>query len=105
MSQELHTIITLTEASHALGIDRRYVVEIVEAGIVEPELDPSGTAPDDWQFDPDMMARMQRACRLCRDLELDWSSAALVLDLLADRERLQRENQRLRRLLERFMDR
>lgn len=104
MSQDLHTVITLTEASHALGVDRHYVVEIVEAGIVEPELDPPGTAPENWRFDPDMMARMQRACRLCRDLELDWSAAALVLDLLAEREQLQRENHRLRRLLERFMD-
>jgi chaperone modulatory protein CbpM len=104
MSQDLHMTVTLHEASTALELETRYVVEIVEAGIVEPRLEQSGEAPDDWQFDANMLNRMQRACRLYRDLELDWAAAALVLDLLAEKEQLQRENQRLSRLLRRFIE-
>lgn len=104
MSEELHMTVTLREASHALGLEVRYVVEIVEAGIVEPRTGQSGESPHDWQFDADMLSRMQRACRLYRDLELDWPATALVLDLLAEKERLQRENRRLHRLLRRFIE-
>lgn len=104
MSRDLHMTVTLHEASHALGLETHYVVEIVEAGIVEPRLEQSGEAPRDWQFDADMLNRMQRACRLYRDLELDWAATALVLDLLAEKEQLQRENQRLNRLLRRFIE-
>jgi len=104
MTREMHMTVTLHEASDALGLDTRYVIEIVEAGIVEPRAEPRGTtAPEDWRFDADMLSRMQRACRLYRDLELDWGATALVLDLLAEKERLQRENQRLHRLLRRFI--
>ncbi|MGM0634230.1 MAG: chaperone modulator CbpM [Pseudomonadota bacterium] len=94
--------VTLHEASHALELDRHYVIEIVEAGIVEPQ--PRNATPEDWVFDADMLNRMQRACRLYRDLELDWPATALVLDLLAEKEQLQRENQRLHRLLRRFIE-
>lgn len=104
MSRDLHMTVTLYEASHALELETRYVVELVEAGIVEPDLEQSGEAPQDWQFDANMLSRMQRACRLYRDLELDWAATALVLDLLAEKERLQRENQRLDRLLRRFIE-
>lgn len=104
MNRDMHMTVTLHEASDALGMETRYVIDIVEAGIVEPRLEQPGTAPDDWQFDAEMLNRMQRACRLYRDLELDWAATALVLDLLAEKERLQRENQRLHRLLRRFIE-
>lgn len=76
------------------------VVEIVELGIVEPV----ARAPGDWRFDTRAVVRARRALRLHRDLQIDWSGIALALQLLDDVEHLQRENERLRRRLQRFLE-
>lgn len=106
MTRDLRMTVTLHEACHALDVGRHAVVEIVEAGVVDPL--PAGqaqaTSPEDWLFDADMLSRMQRARRLCRELELDLAAVALVLDLLAEKERLQHENRQLRRRLQRFVE-
>ena len=41
----------------------------------------------------------KRACRLQRDLELDWPAVALALELIEELQRLRDENQRLQRQL------
>jgi len=87
------------DACHAAGVDRHFLIEIVEHGIVEPP----GELPEQWRFDDDMLSTVRRACRLCRDLEMDLAAAAMVLELLDEKERLQRENAVLRRRLQRFL--
>ncbi len=91
--------LTFHEACREAGIEQHYLLEIVQHGIVEPE----GTQPADWRFDDNMLSRVQRACRLCRDLEIDLAATAMVMELLEERQRLRRENEMLQRRLERFL--
>lgn len=99
-----HVQLSLTETCSTLGLERHFLIEIVEHGIVEPEYRPGESSPEHWMFDARMLDTLRRACRLRRDLELDWAAAALVLDLVEEKERLARENERLRQQLRRFID-
>ena len=91
--------LTLQEICHSAGLDTQQLLEIVEQGIIKP----AGDAPDQWTFDVETVSVVRRASRLHYDLEIDWPTIALVLDLLDAKERLQQENALLRRQLERFM--
>lgn len=99
MNAPTHVHLTLYEACDVVGLERHHLVEIVEHGIVEPE----GRRPEEWRFDPTMLSTVRRACRLCHDLEMDIANAAMVLELLEERERLRRENAMLQRRLQRFL--
>ncbi|MCB1670354.1 MAG: chaperone modulatory protein CbpM [Pseudomonadales bacterium] len=90
----------MTDVCHRLQVSESLCVELVEYGIVSPV----GPRPAEWTFDLEMLSSMQRAMRLHRDLELDWSGVALVTELLDEREQLRRENRILRRRLSRFVD-
>ncbi len=92
--------LTLAEVSHSVQLSPETVISIVQSGIVEP----TGDLPQQWLFEPRMVTLIERARRLQRDLELDWPAIALALDLMADVQRLQEENRRLRRLLTTLMD-
>jgi chaperone modulatory protein CbpM len=61
------------------------VHELVGEGLLQP----AGPGPDAWQFGGDALPQTRRALRLARDLELSPSGVAVVLDLLAEIERLQ----------------
>ena len=97
---ETVSYLTLTEVTQSIRLSADTVVTIVDCGIVEPQ----GERPNQWLFEPQMVALMQRACRLQRDLELDWPAVALALDLIEDLQRLRNENQRLRRQLADLME-
>jgi chaperone modulatory protein CbpM len=92
---ETSYVLTLTEVSQSVHLNTESLVAIVECGIVEPR----GDQPEQWLFEPQMVMLIQRACRLRRDLELDWPAVALALDLIRDLQGLREENQRLRRQL------
>ena len=92
--------LTLTELSQSVRLSTETVMTIVDCGIVEPR----GQQPQQWLFEPQMVTLVQRACRLQRDLELDWPAVALALELNEELHRLREENQRLRRQLARLMD-
>ncbi len=96
---EIHVKLTLQEVCRSAGLESRQLLEIVEYGIIEPQ----GEAPEQWVFDPAMLSTARRASRLHRDLELEWSAIALVMDLLHEKERLQQENVLLQRRLQRFL--
>lgn len=87
--------LTLTEVTQCTHVSVETVITIVEQGIVRPR----GARPREWRFEPPMVATLQRACRLQRDLELDWAAVALALELLEELEQLRRDNARLRRQL------
>ena len=74
------------------------VKTIVEFGIVSPR----GKAPEEWQFDAYMLATLRRACRVQRELELDWAGTAVALELIEQLEQLREDNARLKRQLERL---
>lgn len=97
---EITYYLTLTELTQSVRVSTDTIVSIVDCGIVEPR----GDQPQQWLFEPQMVQLVQRACRLQRDLELDWPAVALALDLIEDLQRLREENQRLRRQLACMMD-
>ena len=92
--------LSLTEICRAAQLPRTLFVELVEHGIVQPH----GRDPEDWSFDITMVTVARRASRLHRDLELDWSAVALIVDLLAQRDRLLAENRALTQRLQRFLE-
>ncbi len=89
----------LEQVCVVVELERTEVIQLVELGLVEPE----GYAPDSWSFDEQMLALIQRARRLQRQLEVDWPGIALALQLLEQVEQLQSENRQLRQRLERFL--
>ncbi len=99
MNSEYMTSLTLIDACHATGLESHLLFEIVEYGIITPQ----GNSPDDWLFDLHMITTAKRALRLQRDLHLEWSAIALVLELLDEREQLRAENAMLQQRLERFL--
>lgn len=90
--------LTLTELSRRVALPVATVNEIVEVGIVEPQV-----IAGDWHFDEQVILVITRAVRLHRDLDIDWGGVALALELLDEVERLRRENRQLRQRLERFL--
>ncbi len=99
MHTEYVVSLRLMDACHALELASPQVLEIVEHGIIVP----TGATPEDWLFDLQMISTAKRALRLQRDLQLEWSTVALVLELLEERDRLRDENAMLQRRLQRFL--
>jgi chaperone modulatory protein CbpM len=95
---ETRSIYTLREITVCTRLSTETVKTIVEFGIVTPR----GKSPEEWQFDAYMLATLRRACRVQRDLELDWAGTAVALDLIGELEQLREDNARLRRQLERL---
>jgi chaperone modulatory protein CbpM len=69
-------------------IERTYLVEMVEAGIVSPKTAPSDARVEEWQFTRGDLRRIRTAYRLISDLQVNLSGAALILDLIEEREAL-----------------
>ncbi len=90
----------LVQFCAAIGITAEVIIEIVEIGIIEPP----GSRPEDWIFDAHMLGTTRHAIQLQRDLQVDWAGIALALNLIEERNRLQREVHHLRARLERFID-
>lgn len=76
------TVLSFTDFCRACGVERQWIVEMVEEGVIEPLSDRN-----DWEFHGEMLLRAQRAVRLVRDLGVNWPGAALALDLLEQLER------------------
>lgn len=91
--------ITMTELCQSQSITQELVVEIVEYGIAEPI---EGNQQKEWVFDSSSVHWLKKAIRLNRELEIDWVAVAMVIDLLRQKEALQRENKNLHLLLDRL---
>ncbi len=78
-----------------------FVVEMVEAGIVEPE----GTTPGRWRFGMHAVMRLKKAQRLRRDLDLNLAGIALALDLLDDLESMRLRARALEQHLQQLLGR
>lgn len=81
---EDHVSFSLQALCQASGADLEQVHALVAEGLLEP----SGQGPQDWRFQGDALPRTRTALRLARDLELDLAAVALVMDLLAEIDRL-----------------
>lgn len=87
---EEHLSFTLLSLCRASGLDREQLDALVSEGLLQP----TGLGPDEWTFGGDALPQARRALRLARDLDLSVPGVVLVMDLLAEIERLQ---SRLRR--------
>ncbi|CNI11978.1 chaperone-modulator protein CbpM [Yersinia aldovae] len=96
---EVEITYTVTELCQSSGILEDELVEVVGLGVIVP-LDSGATW---WIFDADALHCLQRAQRLQNELDLDWSGVAMALTLLDQIEHLKKENDLLRRQLDRFL--
>jgi chaperone modulatory protein CbpM len=89
--QEVHSIeilddgsISLVEIVTCTRSDRLDVIEMVDAGLLEP----IGTVIEQWRFASRDLRRLRAAQRLVDDLGVNLSGAALILDLIEERDAL-----------------
>lgn len=68
----------------ASGAEQDLIHELVGEGLLQPE----GQGPDDWRFSGDALSQTRKALRLARDFELEPAALGLVMELLAEIDRL-----------------
>jgi chaperone modulatory protein CbpM len=81
---EEHVSFTLSALCQASGARPELVHGLVSEGLLRP----TGRGPEDWQFSGDALPQTRRALRLARDFELDLAAVGLVMELLAEIDRL-----------------
>jgi chaperone modulatory protein CbpM len=81
---EEHLSFDLSALSRASGAR----LEQIQALVAEGLLQPTGASPAEWRFPGEALPQARRALRLARDLELDLAAVALVMELLAEIDRL-----------------
>ncbi|CRY55370.1 MULTISPECIES: chaperone modulator CbpM [Yersinia] len=96
---EIEITFTVTELCQSTGIMQDELVEVVELGVIVP-LESTDSV---WIFDAKALSNLKRAQRLQHELDLDWSGVAMTLTLLERVEQLKKENEQLRRQLDRFL--
>ncbi|WP_299660693.1 chaperone modulator CbpM [uncultured Psychromonas sp.] len=93
------TVISLNELCQLERIESHHIIEIVENGIVKPIANANS---EDWEFDTSSVHWIKKAVRLHQDLEIDWLAVALLIDLIQQRDSLQREKEFYQQQLRRF---
>ncbi len=75
---------TLSELCQAGGAQPALVQSLVGEGLLQP----TGRGPQEWQFPGAALPQTRRVLRLARDFELGLAAVGLVMDLLAEIDRL-----------------
>ena len=94
------SIISLSELCQLEDIENEIIIEIVEYGIVKP-IEDAETA--DWVFETSSVYWIKKAVQLYQDLEIDWLAVALLIELMQQRDTLQKENEFFQQQLRRFL--
>lgn len=94
------TIFTFHEICERFGVRGEFIVELVDYGVIAPLKENSA---EEWVFDAAALARLSRALRLQRDLEINLPGIAISLDLLDDVQRLRRQVSLLDRQLKQLL--
>lgn len=103
MNEKLFSI-SFDELCQLEGIESQLIVEIVEYEIVTPLNKASEESNQaQWLFDTESTHWIQKALRLHHDLEIDWLAVAMLIDLMQQKDALQKENETYQRQLERFI--
>lgn len=92
------TYYTLSEICEICDVQAELIIELVQNGVLEPY----GETIKSWQFSDNELQRSQKALRLQRDLELNYSGIALILDLVEEVEKSHQQIQQLQHLLKLF---
>jgi len=88
---EGQVLLTAEELALAVGVRRTWVVRLVRLGVIEP------AAPGESMFSAATAARLRKMIRLHTDLGVNLSGAAILVDLLSERDRLRAEIASLRK--------
>ncbi|WP_394180519.1 chaperone modulator CbpM [Yoonia maritima] len=83
-TSEIVETVTITELCRHCGVSADWVIELVSEGI----LDPISGNQTNYRFQSTCLARVSKAEGLRRDMGINLSGIALVLDLLEERDRL-----------------
>jgi hypothetical protein len=83
-----------TEVCQLCWLDLGAVMELAELGVVAPR----GALPGEWQIPATALPRLRVIGRLMRDLGVNVSGAALVLELLEAQRQLEQRIHALERL-------
>lgn len=78
--------LTIEDLCDACGLSKEQIVTYVSEGIIEPDVSQGVQ----WRFSSISLIELRRATRLERDLRLNTAGVALVLELKAEIEALQR---------------
>ena len=82
------SVLTLTELSHACSVQTGYIIELVDEGLLTPDLLAEENEPQHWRFSGIQMRRARVAMHLQSDLGINLAGAALALQLLDEIENL-----------------
>jgi chaperone modulatory protein CbpM len=87
------SVLTLTELSHACSVQTGYIIELVDEGLLTPDIaaeenEPRQNEPQHWRFSGMQMRRARVAMHLQSDLGINLAGAALALQLLDEIENL-----------------
>ena len=85
---EHHSVFSFDELCQAAGTAPAQLRGWVEAGVLSPVPGCAGERSSDWAFAGPALRTARTARRLAQDLELSDTGLALVLDLLAELDRL-----------------
>jgi chaperone modulatory protein CbpM len=83
---EEYAVLSVDELSRLCAVDRTYIVELVEEGVLSVV-----EVGSEWRFSGAALRRARTALRLQRDLEINLPGVALALELLEELETLRRE--------------
>jgi chaperone modulatory protein CbpM len=91
--------LNFTELCHSTNLNETQLHELIEFSVVTPL---AGNHMHEWLFEVASVSLIKKATRIHRDLAIDWAGIALILNLLDDIEKLQTENNQLKKQLSRF---
>lgn len=79
---------TLQEVCQQRCLESSFIIECVDYGITEVSGGEPVGPEEEWLFSLESVRRLEKAWRLQRDLGLDFTGLAIILDLLDDIDRL-----------------
>jgi chaperone modulatory protein CbpM len=91
--------VSFEELCHCAPIAAEHLLQLIELQIVLPI---TGQQMHEWFFTATCVSTVKKVVRLHENLDLDWSAIAVIMDLIAQRDQLKKENAELRQRLQRF---
>lgn len=85
------------EVAARAHVQDTFIVELVDYGVLEP----FGRNRTEWQFSGTDLHRLRRIVRLMRELDVNVGGAAIIVDLLEERQRMRSHIEMLEALLSR----
>jgi chaperone modulatory protein CbpM len=76
----------IDEICARLSIEQQWIVELVELGALDPH---GGLEPSAWVFQRRELPRVLAMTRLVTDLGVNFTGAAIIVELVEERRRLQ----------------